>query len=308
MDCRLKIADCRLGTFFVVLCLLFVARASAAEVARVGNEVITAESVRQTVARNGYNIFDEASVKKGVEDAVQFELLAAEAKKIGLDQDPAVVKQIKELLVQRLLAEKVDKPLAGYRAAPEEVQAYFEAHTNQFRRAAMARGTIITLLINQGNEAEARSKAAMALQELKTSLKPEAVARAYSEDPSEKMNGGLSNFFVEGDPSRRYPQAVSDAMLGLKSRGEVAGPIASPRALYLVKLVERREAQPMPFEQVKAEIHKRLHRVRREKLLAEYCEGLKKEFPVTVNEAELKAAVERSKPGAGPPGGPGGMP
>ena len=185
------------------------------------------------------------------------------------------------------------------------MQAYFQAHTNEFHRPALARGTVITILIKQGNEAEAQSKAAMALQELKTSMKPDAVVRAYSDDPSEKVNGGMSSFFVEGEPSRRYPQAVADAMLGLKLRGDVAGPIASPRALYLIKLAERRDAQPMPYEQVKAEIYKRLQRAQREKLMAEYCESLKKEFPVTVNEAQLKAAVQASKPGGGPPGVPG---
>ena len=52
-------------------------------------------------------------MKKGLDDAVRFELLAAEAGKLGLDKDPAIARQIKELLVQRLVAEKVDKPLAG---------------------------------------------------------------------------------------------------------------------------------------------------------------------------------------------------
>ncbi len=273
----------------------------SAEVAKVGEVPITAETLNQTIAREGYNIFDAGSVRKGLDDAIRFELLAAEAKKLGLDQDPAVARQIKELLVQRLIAEKVDKPLAVYRATPAEVQAYFQAHTNEFHRPALARGTVITILISQGKEAEAQSKAAMALQELKTSLKPESVVRAYSDDPGEKVDGGLSNFFIQGQPSRRYPQAVADAMLALKSRGDTAGPIVSPRALYLIKLTEHRDAQPLPYEQVKAEIYKRLQREQREKLLAEFTESLKQEFPVTVDEAQLKAAFPAPTAQSGPP-------
>lgn len=285
---------------FLPLCA-FALNIFSAEVAKVGDATITTETLNQTVARQGYNIYEEASVRNGLDDAVRFELLAAEAKKLGLDKDPAMEQRIKELLVQRLVTKKIDQPLASYQATPEEVQAYFAAHTNEFHRPALARGTVITILISQGNEAEAQSKAAMALQELKTTLKPETVVHAYSDDPSEKVSGGLSNFFIEGEQSRRYPQAVADAMLALKTRGDTTGPISSLRALYVIKLAERRDAQPMPYEQVKAEIYKRLQHEQREKLLAEFCESLKKEFPVTVNEAELKAAFPKPAAQGGPP-------
>ena len=285
------------------LCALAVNLFSA-EVAKVGNASITSEVLQQTVARQGYNLADEASARKGLEDAVRFELLAAEAKKMGLESDPTIARQIKELLVQRLVMEKIDKPLASFHATPDEVQAYFAVHTNEFRRPALARGTVITLFITQGNEAEAQSKAAMALQELKTSLKPEDVVHAYSDDPGEKVNGGMSNFFIEGETSRRYPQAVAEAMLGLKMRGDTAGPIASPRAVYVLKLAERRDAQPMPYEQVKAEIYKRLQHEQREKLLADFCEQLKKEFPVTVDETQFKAAFPQPTGQGSPPPAP----
>ena len=156
-------------------------------------------------------------------------------------------------------------------------------------------------LIADGNEAEAQSKAAMALQELKASLKPEAVVRSYSDDPSEKLNGGMSNFFIDGETSRRYPQAVADAMLALKTRGDTAGPIALPRALYVIKLAEHRDAQPMPYEQVKAEIYKRLKQEQRQKLLAEYCATLRNDFPVTVDEAQLQAAFPKPTSQSSPP-------
>lgn len=269
-----------------------------------GGAVITTETLQQTVARQGYNLYEAASIRKGLDDAIHFELLAAEARKLKLDQDPAIARQIKELLVQRLVAEQIDKPLAGYHATPEAVQAYFGAHTNEFHRPALARGTVITILVNPGHEAEAQSKAAMALQELKTSLKPEGVVRAYSDDPGEKVNGGMSNFFIEGEPARRYPQAVGEAMLGLKMRGDTAGPIASPRAWYALKLAERRDRQPLPYEQVKAEIYKRLQHEQREKLLADFCESLKKEFPVAVDETQLKAAFPQPTGQGAPPPAP----
>jgi len=297
-----------------------------AEVARVGDTVITTDTVRQTVARNGYNIFEEASARQGLDDAIQFELLAAEAKKLGLDQDPTLARQVKELLVQRLLAQKVDGPLATVRFSDDELLAYYQSHTNDFRKPAIARGHVLTILIAEGKSAEAETKAKQALEEWKTltpslshrmgegvrrtgeggaSATPESIVKKYSDDPAERINGGQSNFFVDGQPSRRYPPEVEAAMLALKLRGEVTGLIRTPKALYIVGLIERRDAQLTPFDQTKAEVHKRLVRERRQQLLAEYCESLKKDFPVTVNAQALKDAVQPSKPGGGPPSVPG---
>ncbi|SPE54346.1 hypothetical protein SBV1_1850001 [Verrucomicrobia bacterium] len=129
--------------------------------------------------------------------------------------------------------------------------------------------------------------------------------KKYSDDPSEKLNGGLSSYFAEGQPSRRYPQPVADAILQLKLRGEIAGPIATPRALYLIQLTERRDAQLTPFQQARVEVQKRLVRERRQKALAEYFAGLKKQFPIAINESALKQAVQASQPSAGPPSVPG---
>ena len=291
------------------------------EVARVGEAVVTTEVLRQTVARHGYNVYDEASVKQGLEDAVQFELLAAEAKRLGLDRDPAVSHQIKELLVQKLLAEKVDGPLATAPFSDEEQRAYYTTYTNEFRRSALARGNVLTIHIEPGKEADAQAKAQAALNEWRDLVsapsetgnrlstipngraEPAALVKKYSDDASERLSGGIVTF-VEGQAGHRYPPEVEEAMLSLRMRGEVAGPVAASRALYLVGLTEKREAQLTSFEQAKPEVQKRLARERRQKAITEYCAELRKEFPVGINESQLKAAVEPSKPGGGPPRGP----
>ena len=273
----------------------------AGEVAKVGTTSISTETVRQTVARNGYNVFDEASVKKGLDDAIQFELFAFEAKKLGLDNDPLLARQIKELLVQKLISQKVDATLSAKTFSDDEPRGYYNSHTNEFRRPAIAKGYVLTVLIGEGKADEAKAKAENFLAEWKDTTKPDAVVKQYSDDAGERVSGGLSNFFVEGQAGRRYPLAVEEGMLALKLRGEFAGPITTSRANYFIRLAERRDSQPTAFEQVRAEIHRRLLREERQKLLSEYGESLKKEIPVTVDEAQLKAAVETSKPGGGPP-------
>jgi parvulin-like peptidyl-prolyl isomerase len=287
----------------LALCV-FALDCESAEVARVGNEPITVETVRQTIARNGYNIYQEASAKKALNDAIRFELLAAEAKKLGFDKDPAIAQQVKQLLVQKLVAEKIDASLKGQTFSDDELKAYYAAHTNDFAKPATARGAVLTVLVQEGKLDAARAKADEALGKLGSGERLDTVVRQYSDDPSERISGGAISWVAENQPSRRYPPEVVSAMFVLKKPGEVSGVVATARAFYIVTLTEKRPGQLTPFEQAKNEVRNRLLRERREQAYNDYCEKLKKEFPVTVNEAELKKTVEPSTPNSGPPMGP----
>lgn len=324
-NCGLQIADCRLLSrsighwSLVILSSLVIGHSSFAQapVATVAGTPISAETVKQTLFRNGYNIFEEASARKATEDSVRFELLAAEAKRQGLDKDTEIARRIKEVLVERLVRDKVDAAVT-VEFSETDLRAYYDAHPAEFRRPTVAKGHVLTVYIRAGHEAEAQTKASEALKEMKEALTPAlshpmgeggnpkmaAIVKKYSDDPSERTSGGLSNYFIEDQPGRRYPDEVAKAMLGLKLRGEIAGPITTTRAIYLLSLAERRDGQPTPFEQAKAEVRKKLTREQRQKIYDAYCDGLKKQFPVTINDAEVRKLVEQSRPGDGPPMGP----
>lgn len=295
-------------SLFVFFVCFVVAPLQAAEVARVGDSVITTDQLRQTIVRQGYNAYDEASVKQALEDAIRFELLAAEARRLGLDKDPELQRRIKELLVEKLVREKVDAARLDVKFTEAELRSYYDSHTNEFRRPTVVSGPVLTIYLREDNQEAARKKAEDALREWKAGEKAEAVLRKYSDDPSERVGGAQGSSFIEGQPSRRYPEEVSKAMFTLKLRGEIAGPIETPRAIYLASLAERRDGGRLPFEQVRRDIERLLGQQQREKAYADYCESLKKQFPVSVNEAEWKKTVQPSTPNAGPPPGPAGTP
>jgi hypothetical protein len=274
----------------------------------VGEAVITTATLRETVARQGYNVYEEASVRKGLNDALRFELLAAEARRLGFDKDPEVQHRLKELLVERLLRAKAGE-LAADQAVPEaELLAYYESHTNEFRRPTVVRGPVLTVYLREGQEAAARQKAADALRAWKAGEPVESVLRKYADDPSERVGSAQGAAFIEGQPSRRYPEAVARAMFDLKLRGEVAAPVETTRALYLAGLTERQNGGRLPFEQVKRDIQRAIGQAQREQAQAAYCESLKKQFPVVVNEAELHRLMQQVRNDQRPPAGPAGTP
>jgi peptidyl-prolyl cis-trans isomerase C len=295
-------------SFMVLLIVSFVCSGvsplHAAEVARVGDAVVTTDQLRQTIARQSYNIYEEASVKKALEDVIRFELLAAEARRVGLDKEPELQRRIKELLVEKLVREKVDTARVDVKFTEAELRAYYDSHTNNFRQPTVVRGPVLTIYLKPENQEEAHRKAADALRDWKAGETTEAVLRKYSDDSSERVGGAQGSSFVEGQASRRYPEEVTKVMFSLKLRGEVAGPIETSRAIYLVSLAERRDGARLPFEQVRRDIERLLGQHQREKAYTDYCESLKKQFPVSVNEAELKKAIGSTSGSARPPAAP----
>lgn len=305
---RLHLCSSLVKGFASLLLCVFALTLSAAEVARVGSSIITADTVRETAARQGYHLYEEASLKKGLDDAIRFELLAAEAKRLGLDRDAELQRRIKELLVDRLLRNKAPELDADRTPTEAELRAYYEAHANDFRRPTVVRGPVLTIFLREGQEAAARQKAADALREWKAGEPVESVLRKYAEDPSERVGGAQGSAFIEGQASRRYPEAVAAAMFSLNSRGEVATPVETPRALYLVGLTERINGGPQSFEQVKRDIQRAMGQAQRAAAEAAYCDSLKKQFPVVVNEEELRKLRQQLQADTRPPVGPGSPP
>jgi peptidyl-prolyl cis-trans isomerase C len=286
---------------------------SAAEVAKIGEVSIDSERVKMSVLRGGHNVYTLDGAKAGLNDVVNFELLAAAAKKAGLDQDPQLVEQIKQLMVERLVAKLVDEPLKKAEPADAELKAYYDQHAAEFSQPALARGLFLTVLPVTKPGATPDPAAAMeaaekrareALSKIQAGEKFEDVVALYSDDPGERVNRGASGWFVDAKSNKRYADEAVKALFALSKPGDVAGPVKSGRAVYLVKLQEKRAAVATPFEQAKPQIIRAVMLEKRQRAYAALVEKLKQEFPVTVNEAALPAVVEPMQPGSGPPRGP----
>jgi len=273
----------------------------------VGYQAITVNDLRLLIGRNGYDVFAPGSAKQALDDAIAFEILAGEAKRVGVDRDPQLARQIKELLVERLLAEKVDAGLRTNAPTEEELEKFFAAHPDDYARPGVDRGLILSLLTQPGKEAETEAKASQVLAALTKGERFDALVRQFSDEPSERSNL-VGTWFSEGKSSRRYPAEVVTALAALKQAGDHAGPIKTPRAFYFIALAERRERQAPSFEQVRAEVTRRFLQEQRRRAVEAYVAGLRKEAIISVNEANLSQAVEPVQAGGPPPRGPVGNP
>ena len=73
-----------------------------------------------------------------LENLVRFEVLAREAKKRGYDRDPDVVRQDKQRLIDRMIAEEIDGK-ATVEPTDEELRSFHQQHPDRFTQPEAVR-------------------------------------------------------------------------------------------------------------------------------------------------------------------------
>lgn len=275
----------------------------ATPLAVVAGQHITAEQVRAAVGRSGQNIYELSSATNALNEAINLRLLSAEARKIGLDKDPEVVDRVNQILIEKLVAEKIDKPNQSTPPTDAELKSSYDQHKGEFTTPGLVRAQVISIMVPAGKMAEAETKAGDAVNKLKAGTPFEQVVSLYSDDPSERMSKGLSGWFTEGGAQKRYPEALVKALFAQNS-GELTSIVKTPKAIYVGKVTEKRASITRSYEEAKPALSRLVMRDRRQKAYEAYCNQLRKTFPVTVNESLLTNVVEKSRPGGPPPSGP----
>lgn len=276
--------------------------AAEAAVARIGTNAVPAAALRTAMSRTGLPLNEPATVRKALDELVNHEALAAEAKRLGYDRDPEVEDQTKRLMVQKLIADKVDKTLDRTPPSEADLRAYYDRHQAEFTTAALARGQVATLLI-KGKKDETLGFAKEAMEMVKTNKFEEMVKR-YSDFANERLNGGDTGWLVADAPNKRYPDTVLKALLSLSKPGELSPPVVTDKSIFLVRLTEKRPAQISTFEQVKPGLQRAVQSERRQRAYDALCADLKKSLGVQIDEIAVQRLADENRDSAKPPPAP----
>lgn len=241
-------------------------------------------------------------MRQALDALVTHEALAAEARRLGYDRDPEVEEQTKRLMVQKLVADKVDKMLDRTTPSAADLRSYYDRHQAEFATAALTRGQVATLLI-KGKKDETLALAGQALNRAKT-MAFEDVVKRYSNFANERLNGGDTGWLVAGGANKRYPEEVIKALLKLDQPGELAPPVVTDKAVFLVRLGENRPAQVTTFEQAQPGLRSAVARENRQRAYDALCEKVKQEFGVKVDEAAVQKVIEENRMATKPPAAP----
>lgn len=299
-------ADIRAGSIRVVAfaCMILLAGrlpTAAQRVAKVGNAEVTSTDVRQVMVRGGYDVFDPAGVQRAVEEAVNFELLAGEAKRLGLDRDPDVLYQAKVALVQKFRALKVDRMLSDIRPTEQEVAHFFQENPELFSSPTLARVQILSA----GNRPRTNDLVKEVRACLDRGESYEAVIQRLSDDAAEKLNATNGVWLTQGQASRRYPTEVVKAAFLQPATNAVMGPLLVGNISYFLRVLEHRQGRPANFELSKGKAIRLSTEAKRHSALKSFCDGLKSTFPVELSISAISNLVDKAGFSSGPPPGPG---
>ncbi|MGD0229097.1 MAG: peptidyl-prolyl cis-trans isomerase [Syntrophorhabdales bacterium] len=213
-------------------------------------------------------------------------LLLREAKKENVEKDKEFQDRLAEfreqLIMQTLLSKKVG---AGSKFTDEELQKYYDAHKEEFKKER----EIQTRQIVVKTEQEAKElQAKIAKGEDFTEL-----AKRYSLDPSARANGGDIGYHPKGTLIPQYEEAA----FKLTKVGEVSPPVKTQLGYHIIQLEGVKPPAYVSFAEVKDFIRQKMTQEKQTEVVQKYVEDLKKNAKIVVNEDLLK---EEGKQGEAP--------
>lgn len=269
---------------------------AARVLARVGDHTITLGDYAAALER--MNEFDrmryQAPDKRRelLNEMIDFQLLAMEARRQGLDKSPEVEEATRQVLRDALLAE-ARKGLPAPADIPQaEVRAYYDAHRADYREPERRRVSVI--MLKSRAEAEKllpEAKKASAADWGKLAMKNNEGLRPPPGTPVETA-GDLGIVSAPDDPrggNAKVPEPVRAAAFEMKPEvGAVLDRVVEADGrFFLVKLAGRTGAHERTFAEAERSIRGQLLQQQLTAREQQQEDELKKKYPLSIDEAAL---------------------
>ncbi|MFV1950811.1 MAG: peptidyl-prolyl cis-trans isomerase [Nitrospinota bacterium] len=209
------------------------------------------------------------SVIKEITDDYQGEGLKRklEVEKITPDQWKEKIKE--RLLIKKLITEEVNK---GIKVSDEKLREYYKANSGKYFQPVQVRALQIVVWIE--TEAEEIYKRLVKGDNFAR------IAREISISPEGKSDGDLG-FFSRGQMPQEF-----DVVFDLKI-DQISKVIQTPYGFHIFKVIERKEARKMNFNEARDIIRKRLLKEQQDARFKEWLKELKDKSRIMINDKIL---------------------
>lgn len=223
---------------------------------------------------------------------IQFEVLAQEAQRRGLDKDAEVQEALRKLMVQRMIRQVTEELKPPSEA---EVRRYYEEHRAEFVRPEQVRLSHIFLAAPREDARRAQVKAeALALLARARARQAESrqggfeeLARERSDDSASKPMGGDLGPRTAEELTQAWGAALARAAFSLQSPNELGPLVETEKGFHVVELKLRQAGLNHSLESVKERIESRLLAERRTQALESLVKELKERAQVHIDEKVL---------------------
>lgn len=239
--------------------------------------------------RARYNSTDQK--KEFLDSLVRFEVLALEAKAQGFDKNPDVIRTMKQVMIQKLMKDRMDKGITADDISEAEMLAAYEEGEAEFHKPEEVR--VSAIIVDQQQKAAKVAKDALGEKGASNKGFRELV-QEHSTDEESRVRGGDLRYFSA--TNTELPKPVIDAAFGLKKTGSVVGPIDGGNGkFYILKQTGHRKAIDKTFDEVKRQIQNRIYRDKRTKAQSEFVADLRAKAKIeTFDDALSKVQIDMS--------------
>lgn len=271
---------------------------AARVIAKVGDKVITLGDYAAALDR--MDQFDRLRYQSPerrrdlLKELVDIELLAAEAKKRGLADEPKTQEAIRQLLRDALLADARKTLPTPTEIPAEEVKAYFDAHINDYREPERRRVSAIIV--------DDEKKAKEVLEAAKKSGDPTAWGKLFFENSTSAaaakqanvpldLAGDLGIVGPPDDPkgaNMKVPDVVRAAVFKLDKVGQVLDEVlVSDKKFYVIRLNGKTPGHERTLAEAERQIRVALLQKRTEDLEKQVETDLRKKYKIEIDDAAL---------------------
>jgi hypothetical protein len=213
----------------------------------------------------------EAEVEGLIQDRIDEEVLAREARSLGLDQNDTVIR--------RRLRQKMEFVAADLmqREPPDdaELQAYLDANPERFRRPGRVSFTQVFLDRDlRGDGLEQDAERLLVRLQAGDPVDPRRLA-----DPS--LLAPSYDLMTTDEVDRLFGPEFAERLKSLPT-GRWVGPVASPYGDHLIRIEERSAPAPARLDQVRAEVARELEAERRREAQDALLEEMRRRYEVVV--------------------------
>ncbi len=254
--------------------------------ARIGDEVITLKDFEEEIDRMPPHMRRRMArveeKRKQLDRMIESKLMLQEAERQGIADDPTINNQVENyrsrLVAQQLLG-SVKKGVAP--VTDEDIKEEYENNRAFYQTRKQIKASHILLK----DEAEAQKV-------LKKAKAPggnfAALAKEYSQDRATKDRGGDLGYFSPGRMVRQFEEAA----FALEKPGDISDIVKSPFGYHIIKLEDKKAAEPKTLAQVQGEIRRKLTSERQNAAQEAFLEEIKSRTRVEVNADLLSGEAE----------------
>jgi peptidyl-prolyl cis-trans isomerase SurA len=214
---------------------------------KVLDALIEKKLMKQAADKTGIEV-SEKEIDNAIEDIKMQNNITEKELLSALEQNGLTYREYREQMREDIRQAKFVSREFRARVAieHEEVEDYYKRNIENFRAPDFFK--IRLIFLTRADEKNMRTRLQAVMEELENGVDFKEVARQYSDGPAASEGGELG--YVEAGELEGAIQGAARQL----TEGELSGPVFTENGINIIQLIDRREGEPRPLEDVKEEI------------------------------------------------------